>query len=316
MTVINNNMSKIIALNDIKNMEKNNAIDVIGIYHSRDLDGYSSGAIIKHKYPNAKLIGFDYGQELNLESSDLGKPIIMSDVSMKMPEMLKLAEKSNFQLKWIDHHISAIKEFKEFVGQGEAFCTAVLDNTISACEGTWRNLFPDKEMPEAILLLGEYDTWRNQDKNRWENKILPFQFGMRMLCNSPETFPQDIFNNPNNSFVEETIETGKSILLYQAQVNESACKGAFEYEFEGLRCICLNGGGFNSDVFKSVYDESKHDAMMPFKYDGKTNQWIFSLYGTKDIDLSIIAKKWGGGGHKQACGFQVVSVSDVFKNIK
>ena len=29
-------------------------------------------------------------------------------------------------------------------------------------------------------------------------------------------------------------------------------KASFETEFNGLRAICLNGGGFNSDVFKSV----------------------------------------------------------------
>jgi oligoribonuclease NrnB/cAMP/cGMP phosphodiesterase (DHH superfamily) len=29
------------------------------------------------------------------------------------------------------------------------------------------------------------------------------------------------------------------------------------------------------------------------------------MYGVegKDIDLSIVAKQWGGGGHKNACGF-------------
>ncbi len=287
---------------------------MIGIYHSRDLDGYTSGAIIKRKYPDAKLIGFDYGQELQLDSEDVGKPIIMSDVSMKMPQMLKLAETSKWQLTWVDHHISAIKEYKEFVGDGETFCKAVLDNTISACEGTWKYLFPNEPMPRAILLLGEYDTWRKQDLKRWENEILPFQYGMRMICNSPETFPTYLFNN-NEEDIIEIIKAGNTILKYQTQVNESACKAAFEYEFEGLRCICLNGGGFSSDVFKSVYDENKHDAMMPFKYDGKDKQWILSLYGTKDIDLSLVAKKWGGGGHKSACGFQVKDITTVFKDI-
>lgn len=287
---------------------------MLAIYHSRDLDGYSSGAIIKHRYPEAKLIGFDYGQELNLESSDLGKPIIMSDVSMKMPDMVKLAEKSNWQLTWIDHHRSAIKEYNDFVGENENFCKAVLEDGVAACEGTWKYLFPDKKIPRAIKLLSDYDVWNNKDKNKWENEILPFQFGMRMICNSAETFPTYLFND-NEEDIIDIIKAGNTILKYQAQVNESACKAAFEYEFEGLRCICLNGGGFNSDVFKSVYDESKHDAMMPFKYDGKSNQWIFSLYGTKDIDLSVIAKKWKGGGHAKACGFQVVSLSDVFKNL-
>lgn len=79
----------------------------------------------------------------------------------------------------------------------------------------------------------------------------------------------------------------------------------------GLRAICLNGGGFNSDVFKTVYNPTKHDVMMPFQYNGTF--WTFSLYTTKpEIDCNEIAKLYGGGGHKQAAGFQVDRLSDIF----
>ena len=37
----------------------------------------------------------------------------------------------------------------------------------------------------------------------------------------------------------------------------------------------------------------------------RKGQWTVSLYSTKsDIDVSIIAKNYGGGGHKGASGFQ------------
>jgi nanoRNase/pAp phosphatase (c-di-AMP/oligoRNAs hydrolase) len=42
--------------------------------------------------------------------------------------------------------------------------------------------------------------------------------------------------------------------------------------------------------------------MMPFCFDGK--QWTYSMYTLKDINVSEIAKKYGGGGHKKAAGFQ------------
>lgn len=285
---------------------------MICIYHNRDLDGYTSGAIVKRKYPDAKMIGYDYGQPLEIEVT--GEPIIMVDVSVPMKTMVKLAQMSNWQFTWIDHHASAIKEYNEFVGDGETFCKAVLKDGEAACEGAWKYLFPDEEMPLAVKLLGEYDTWRNQDKYRWENEILPFQFGMRVICNSVETFPENILKNTQSAkeAVWKWMDAGKMILNYQGLTNEAQCrKAAFEYEFEGLRAICLNGGGFNSDVFKSVYDESKHDVMMPFQFDGK--QWTISLYTTKDeIDCSVIAKSKGGGGHKKAAGFQVKDISSVF----
>ena len=297
---------------------------MICIYHSKDLDGFSSAAIVKrwhdqlNDYPDnvgkgeLKLIGYDYGQPVPFNLIPEGEKIIMVDVSFDMPDMLKLAKHSKNQLTWIDHHISKINDYKAFVGDGETFLKAVLENGIAACEGTWKYLFPDFRMPRAIELLGEYDTWRNGNKQKWEEQILPFQFGMRLYCNSPETFPQEIFSNPTSNFVHDTISAGKTVLQYQAQVNKTQCRTAsFEMEFEGLRAICLNCGGFNSDLFKSVYDESKHDIMMPFQFNGK--YWTISLYSIKkEIDCSSIAKKYNGGGHRSASGFQVKDIRSIF----
>lgn len=282
---------------------------MICIYHSRDLDGYCSGAIVKHKYPNAKLIGFDYGQQLPMDLIQPNEPIIMIDVSMPMSDMEQLAKHSGWQLTWIDHHISAINDYKSFVGDGESFCKAVLENGISACEGAWKYLFPNKETPIAVLLLGEYDTWRNGDKERWDNEIMPFQWGMRTICGSPETFPEYLFSNEGYL---EILKTGRIILEYQKQQYARAAKASFEITFEGLRAICINAGGGNSSMFETVYDESKHDIMIPFFFGGK--HWTFSLYTTKDeIDCSIIAKLKGGGGHKKAAGFQTKELPSEFK---
>lgn len=298
---------------------------MIGIYHNRDLDGFCSGAIIKKKYPDATMIGFDYGDSLSdlIDSIPKGEPIIMADVSLPMAGMMNLAQHSNWQLTWIDHHISAINDFKKVTEEREVFCNVVLDISHSACEGAWSYLFPSLEMPVMVTLLGEYDTWRNENPSRWSDEILPFQFGMRVWCNSLETFPHWWLNQQSPSphdisektFIRDTISQGKTILKYQSQINAAQCKkAAFEIEFEGLRAICLNGGGFNSDVFKSVYDESKHDIMMPFQFDGK--QWTISLYTTKDeVDCSVIAKSKGGGGHKKAAGFQVKEISKIFPSI-
>lgn len=291
---------------------------MICIYHNKDLDGYCSGAIVKRKYPDAKMIGYDYGQSFPWEEIPTNTPVIMIDVSLPIEEMRKLSYHSDGRFTWIDHHISAIKDYVDVQGGNNPFkCNAVLENGIAACEGGWKYLFPDVRMPMAVKLLGEYDTWRNQDKDRWDKYIMPFQYGMRMKCQSAETFPQELLNqeeNSENSFgvVSELIEIGKAILEYQKTQNERACKSSFEIEFEGLKAICLNNGGANSQVFDSVYDPQKHDVMLPFFFTGK--HWKFSLYTTKDeIDCSVIAKSKGGGGHKKAAGFELSDLPSEFK---
>jgi hypothetical protein len=303
------------------------------IYHSRDLDGFSSGAICKKKYPNAKLIGFDYGQPFPYDQVERGEEVIMIDVSLKMPEMMDLSEYCDGKLTWIDHHKSAIDDFlASALNDGSEHypigidiyrspkIQAVLKVGRSACEIAWLYYFSDTPIPYSIQLLGEYDTWRNENKNRWEQEILPFQFGIRLFCNSPETFPEQLLeqvNYPNTEYsYHHIMAQGITVLKYQAQVNERQCKSAsFEFEIEGLRAICVNGGGFNSDVFKSVYDESKHDIMVPFQFNGKF--WVVSFYSVKkEVDCSVVARKFGGGGHAGAAGCQLASIQTIFPFIK
>ncbi len=286
---------------------------IICIYHSRDLDGFASGAIVKRKYPNATLVGYDYKQPIPWDKIPAGVPVIMIDVSLDMPDMEALAKHSNMQLTWIDHHISKIKEFEAYAADRESFMVVALKDGISAAELAWKYFNPGSTMPVAIRLLGEYDTWRNDDKDRWDNEILPFQFGMRARCNSPETFPPHLFyvtgyeTMPKQ--IEEVINEGKGILSYISKTNQLLCRrGSFEADFMGYRAICLNAGGVNSDTFSSVYDPNIHDIMMPFFYDG--HKWIFSIYTTKsDIDCSMLAKQNGGGGHRQAAGFESEDLS-------
>lgn len=280
------------------------------IYHSRDLDGYCSGAICKKKFPEATLVGYDYGQPIPYDKIPEMESVIMVDVSLPMDEMLKLLEWSG-DFTWIDHHASAIKDYEEskplWPDYAETRFKAVLQDGVAACEGTWKYLFPNETIPQAVELLGMYDTWRKDDIHDWDQKIYPFQMGMRINITSADSFPQIMLENYSRSFINNTIEIGHTIVAYQTKQNELACKGAFEISFLGYKAICVNGGGFNSQAFDSVYNPDKHDLMMPFKFNGKS--WTFSLYTTKaDVDCSALAKSMGGGGHRQAAGFQVTGL--------
>lgn len=294
---------------------------MIGIYHSRDLDGLCSGAIMKLRYPDIKLIGYDYGEPFPWSQIPQREEIIMADVSLPMVDMAALSVWSGHQFTWIDHHISAIKDFNNYQDIDLQATTAVLNNTISACEGVWKYLFPNEEIPLLVFLLGKYDTWRQKPEFNyyigqvtWEN-ALAFQMGMRSAKRYNIDWICEFLSSHRTRPIDNIKQEGKAILEYQDQINETQCKqNAFEAEFEGLRAICLNGGGFNSQVFDSVWNPDKYDIMIPFVYNGKQDFWKFSLYTTKDnIDCSVIAKNFGGGGHAKASGFQVKNLENVFK---
>ena len=284
------------------------------IYHSRDLDGWSSGMIVKRKFPWADLIGYDYGNPIPEETISKYTSIMMVDISFPIDDMVRIAQNCSMFV-WIDHHKAIIEEWKRRMDAGDvtlAHIRAVLDMSYAACELTWRYCFPEEDVPMGIELLGTYDSWRDSDKGFWETMVMPFQTMMKKVCFGPDTFPQVLFSRSADAedYVMFLIEAGKILYSAKAYGDAKRCKTmAFECSFDGYRAIAMIMAG-SSTAFKSIWDPGKYDIMISFTTSGKF--WTVSVYSTReDIDCSAICKAHGGGGHKGASGFQVADIQDV-----
>jgi len=263
-------------------------------YHSADLDGHCSGAIVKMKYPVCEMIGINYGDEFPWEAIKQGETVYMVDFSLQPFE--KMIRLDNIcQLIWIDHHISAIDEA---IKTEWLIDKRKLKVGIGACQLVYKYLYPGI-VPTFIKLLAEYDVWNHSDP-----RSLPFQWGMRRFKDtSPEN--QDLWHSLFDvEQVQHITEIGGTILEYQQSQDEKYIKACgFDVQFEGLKCIATNKMFTNSMLFTSIWDPEKYDAMLTFGY--RNGQWTVSLYSDKeDIDVSGTAKTYGGGGHKGASGFQ------------
>lgn len=280
------------------------------IHHNKDLDGFSSGAICKLRYPDAKLIGWDYKDPIPEFEQFRGHDVIMIDITFPIDDVKKLGRICD-QLTVIDHHISFKREYDERLDVWDSFLYIYKPN-VAACEIGWNHLFSDKPVPYGITLLGRYDTWR-QNEGNWKEETLPFQYAMRTECTSAETFPTTYLEEYLPSCLYKDVEKGKAILKYQEQQDMLACeRSSFEMEvYGGFRGICLNTRAFSSNTLKSVYDPTIHDIMIGFEYTG--TKWSVSLRSDNDIDVSTIAKARGGGGHAKAAGFEVNNFEDIFK---
>ena len=266
-------------------------------YHSADLDGHCSGAIVKRFHPDIELIGINYGDKF-----PWGKVknalVYMVDFSLQpFIEMERLFNEAHSVI-WMDHHKSAIEEYEASNYKLDGIHRAILIDGKAGCEITWDFLYPTIPMPTAVRLLGRYDVWDHSDQ-----KTMPFQWGMRMFDTFPDKYDwENVFTN--NDFLIHTLNTGKTLLEYRDMENLKYAKScSFETELDGLRCIAINKMLTNSQMFDSVWDKDKYDAMLTFGW--RKGSWTVSLYSTKaKIDVSAIAKARGGGGHKGAAGFQ------------
>ena len=267
---------------------------MICFYHGSDLDGHCSGAIVKMKYPECELVPVDYGVGFPWNKVK-DEDIIMVDFCLQpFDDMFLLKEKAN-SLIWIDHHQDKIKQYKKQYLRIDGLRI----NGIAGCELTYQYFYNTFDLPTFVSLLGRYDVWDHDADPR----VMPFQLGMSRYNTLPDNqeFWLSLFDYEK---VMRIVEDGSIILEYRDKENEKYVKAcAFETELEGHRCLAVNKMLTNSQIFDSIWDNAKYDFMVTFGW--WNGAWTVSIYTDKEgYDGSKISKKYGGGGHKQASGFQ------------
>jgi len=103
--------------------------------------------------------------------------------------------------------------------------------------------------------------------------------------------------------INKILKNGIAINKYIKNKNEIFIKANYKFiTFEGMRFIVANIQS-NSMVVDSM-DHNEFDAALLFGFNGK--KWKVSMY-TNDadskVDVSVIARKYNGGGHAGAAGF-------------
>lgn len=299
------------------------------IYHSADYDGIFCREIAKHFLGTLTMqyIGWNFGDppialpingEFVVMDLPIDKPFGLSFKDgwlMRGDEKLQPLDRVDWgKFVWIDHHKSSIdyhpKEIQGHRIDGVAACRLAWqwfsENKIAERTGESPRL-PEKRHyverlvtePLAVRLAGEYDVWDKRDPRA---DIL--QYGLRSA--EGELSFSKLLNLEDTLWIDRLLEIGESAQRYAQKIDaDLVMHRSFRLKWEGLDFLCLNTGRFNSLTFDALdKPETGHDALLGFMWNGKV--WTVSLYHAKhrtDLDLSAIAVKHGGGGHRGACGF-------------
>lgn len=156
--------------------------------------------------------------------------------------------------------------------------------------------------PLAVRLAGLYDVWDKRDPD-----AELFQHGLRSRELTDITWKYLLGDDTVSAehCTKDILEGGRALQYARTKENASIIKEiGFTIQFEGLTFLACNAARYNSHLFTAGLTP-EHDACFGFKWTGK--DWSVSLYhapGNEHHDLSLIAVKHGGGGHRGACGFR------------
>ena len=159
----------------------------------------------------------------------------------------------------------------------------------------WKFFHPGKEAPRMIKHIEDRDLWK------WEIPYSKeFAAAFDMVPFDFEEFDKYL----DDSAVDNAQERGAYILAYSKNVISKIAKNAAPRKIDGKDVLVVNSSHWMSEIGNSL--STRCDYALIWYYDHGTRQVKASLRAHhEDADVSEVAKRYGGGGHRQAAGFSL-----------
>lgn len=268
------------------------------IYHGNCADGFSAAWCFWKLYGgHADYIAGVYQQP---PPDVRGRDVYLVDFSYKAPvvaDMLRVAA----SVTLIDHHKSALEDLEHLRGQWSDqdypqlkwFC----DLDRSGATLAWDYCFPHEPRPLLLDHIEDRDLWRFKLQNTREIQACVFSHEYKF-----ETWDQLMFSRAHEHL--SMIAQGAAIeRKHHKDIKElvAVCKRQMVIGDYTVPCASLPYT-LTSDAGHLMAEDQPFAACYWDTADGRN----FSLRSRDDgIDVSEIAKQYGGGGHKHAAGFKV-----------
>tara|TARA_A100001011_G_C14297999_1_gene839384 strand:- start:722 stop:1621 length:900 start_codon:yes stop_codon:yes gene_type:complete len=230
-----------------------------------------------------------------------GKNVVILDFSFNNATTKKMIEEAD-SLLVIDHHKSAMVELHDITNTH-------FDMTKSGAMLSWEFFHPGKEPPKFIRYIQDRDLWTWELEYSKEFSaafdMVPFEF------EEFEKFEDD-------SVFDDACKRGSYILAYSKTVVKKVCEKATSRKLGGKDVMVVNASHWMSEIGARLAPDC--DFAMIWYWDHEDKHTKVSLRAFHDaVDVSEIAKQFGGGGHKKASGFQLPKnkhVEDLFDKPK
>ena len=275
------------------------------IYHKGCNDGFCAAwlywrNIKQENRENVRFIPVQYDEPVpdNLG----GRRVLMLDFSYKRKEMERMKFYTE-DLLVIDHHKSAEEELK-----GLDFC--IFNMNKSGAKLYWDSCFGGNDISPNWLV--EY----TQDRDLWQWK-LPYS---REISASLASYPKDfeLWNRIYGNGPEPLIPEGRGILRYQQGMIDAKVKVVSFVEIGGYVVPCVNTTTLTSEIVGTIAEEMPEYPFAAGFFILNNGNAQYSLRMRDDaeeayaLDLSKIARRYGGGGHPKSAGFTLQTTLPMF----
>ena len=260
------------------------------IYHGNCADGFGAAWVVRKKYGEEN-VEFYPGVYQNPPPDCKDREVIFVDFSYKRTLMEKIAYEAT-SLLILDHHKSAIEDLKG-INQIE-MCDTVFELEKSGAGIAWDWFFPDEPRPMLINHIEDRDLWKFKYPMTREIQAAVFSYEYDFkIWDSLFAMDLKILETEGAAIERKHFKDIKELMKV---VTRKFLIGGYEVPIANLPYTLTSDAGHllaDGFPFAGCYWDTP---------DGR----VFSLRSRDDgMDVSEIAKQYGGGGHVHASGFRV-----------
>ena len=232
-----------------------------------------------------------------------GARLFLVDFAYPAEQLAQLSEIVS-HITILDHHKSAQAALADIRQQPPRFeldqapsgLFAFFDMEESGATLSWQYFHPDTECPELLRYIKDRDLWQH---------ALP---GSQAVNAAIRSYPYD-FTIWSEKLADEHAIThllpdGEAIIRKQAQDVDELTAAVMWMELGGYRIPVVNATGSVSDLGHRLCELFPDAAFSASYRDTAEDRREWSLRSVGDFDVSLIAKIYGGGGHRNASGFR------------
>ncbi len=214
-------------------------------------------------------------------------------------ELLRQIASQARQVVVLDHHVSSRERYVSDPGLHEEIQRGghevSYDLSHSGAVLAWQHFHPREPTPALLRYVEDQDLWS------WK---LPDSEPVNAAIGS---YPRDFetWDELAARPLEELVEEGTPILRSQRIEVERVVKSAHPLRLDGRRIEAVNAPNLRSSIGHELAQRASFGLPWGAVYRLNGRRVDVSVYSIGELDVSRVAARYGGGGHRNAAGFSV-----------
>lgn len=266
------------------------------VYHDPCPDGFTSAwAAWSAQGNTVDYYPAEHGKPFLADCAD--RKVIMLDFVPSQPGVMERVLDQAESVKVIDHHQGAFKRMNKLVASDRRLWY-VFDNDHSGAWLAWQEFHGAAAVPTLVRYVEDKDLFV------WK---LPFSHEVNAyIASQPFDFPtwQQLHWRLREPLIESSpiVASGRAILQFQERQLEEIVRVSKEIIFTGHKVMAANTSVFMGEASTALAKGRPFGISWFLRNDGKIKVSLRSENG--GIDVSAIARQFGGNGHVHAAGFE------------